>query len=492
MSFDKDFLWGGATAANQFEGGYLSGGKGMSTADVMTNGSHEKPRRVTYTMPNGEKRSQGVLPFDSIPDGAVLELHEGEYYPSHEATDFYGHFKEDIALMAQMGFKCFRFSLNWARIFPNGDDETPNEEGLQFYDDVFDELLKYGIEPVVTISHYETPLNLTNKYGAWLDRRVIGFFERYCETLFTRYKDKVKYWMTFNEINIIDKLPLFAGGITKADPQSKAQAVFHQFLASASAVKMGHKINPEFKIGMMLAYTSTYALTSDPEDELLAMQALQHRHFFGDVQCRGEYPTFKLKEYEREGVVLDIHEGDLELLKEGTVDFIGLSYYCSSVVSTDESKQVTGGNMTTSVVNPYLDQSEWGWQIDPTGLRIALSRLYERYRLPLFIVENGLGAIDEVEEDGSINDDYRIDYLARHIEAMKTAVELDGVDMMGYTPWGCIDLVSAGTGEMRKRYGLVYVDKHDDGTGDLSRSPKKSFYWYKKVIETNGEDLSND
>ncbi len=492
MSFRKDFLWGGATAANQFEGGYLEDGKGLSTADVMTNGSHKEPRRITYTMPNGEKKSQGAFPYDSIPSEAVLECHEGEYYPSHQAIDFYHHYKEDIAMFAQMGFKCFRMSINWARIFPNGDDATPNEAGLEFYDKVFDELLKYDIEPVVTISHYETPLALTNKYGGWLDRKVIGFYEKYCETIFTRYKDKVKYWMTFNEINIMDHMPVFAGGVLQADVQSKAQGVFHQFLASASAVKMGHAINPDFQIGMMTAYGSTYSLTCNPDDEILLMKNDQQRHFFSDVQCRGFYPAYKLKEYERNGVKLDIRDGDLELLKEGTVDYIGFSYYSSSVVTTDETKKVTDGNMSTSVLNPYLKASDWGWQIDPKGLRLAMNRLQERYNLPLFVVENGLGALDVVEEDGSINDDYRIDYLAQHIAQMKVAVEEDGVDLMGYTSWGCIDLVSAGTGEMRKRYGYIYVDKNDDGSGPLTRSPKKSFYWYKKVIDTNGEDLSND
>lgn len=489
MSFRKDFLWGGATAANQFEGAYLEDGKGLSTADVMTNGSHKSSRRITYIMPDGTKKSQSTFPFKSIPDGAVLECHEGEYYPSHQAIDFYHHYKEDIALFAEMGFNCFRLSINWARIFPNGDDEVPNEKGLQFYDNVFNELLKYNIEPVVTISHYETPLGLTNKYGGWLDRKVIDFYVRYCETIFNRYKNKVKYWMTFNEINIIDFMPTFGAGLIKDDAKSKTQAVYHQFLASAKVVKLGHKINPDFKIGMMTAYGTTYALTCNPEDELELMKADQERHFFSDVQCRGVYPQYKLKEYERLGIKLEKQDGDDELLRTGTVDYIGFSYYSSSVVTTDKSKTITDGNMSTSVINPYLKSTDWGWQIDPVGLRLALNRLQERYNLPLFVVENGMGALDKVEEDGSIHDDYRIDYLAKHIEAMKKAVEEDGVDLMGYTPWGCIDLVSNGTGEMRKRYGFIYVDKNDDGNGPLTRSRKDSFYWYKKVIETNGENL---
>ncbi|GFP74471.1 family 1 glycosylhydrolase [Clostridium fungisolvens] len=490
MGFRKGFLWGGATAANQFEGGYLEDGKGLSTADIMTNGSHKSARRITYTMPDGTRKSQPVFPFESIPDEAVLECHEGEYYPSHQAIDFYNHYKEDIALFAEMGFNCFRLSINWARIFPNGDDELANEKGLEFYDNVFDELLKHNIEPVVTISHYETPLALTNNYGGWLDRRVIDFYVRYCETIFNRYKNKVKYWMTFNEINIMDHMPTFAGGVIKNDDQSRAQAVYHQFLASAKVVQLGHEINPDFKIGMMTAYGSTYALTCNPEDELKLMKSDQQRHFFSDVQCRGVYPEYKLKEYERLGVKLEKQDGDDELLKNGTVDYIGFSYYSSSVVSSDKNKTVTDGNMSTSVLNPYLKATDWGWQIDPVGLRLALNRLQERYNLPLFIVENGMGAIDKVEEDGSVHDTYRMEYLARHIEAMKEAVEEDGVNLIGYTPWGCIDLVSAGTGEMRKRYGFIYVEKDDNGDGPLTRSRKDSFYWYKKVIGSNGEDLS--
>ncbi|HEX9027275.1 MAG TPA: family 1 glycosylhydrolase [Clostridium sp.] len=419
----------------------------------------------------------------------AVEALGGEYYPSHQAIDFYHNYKEDIALFAEMGFNCFRLSINWARIFPNGDDKEPNEKGLEFYDKVFDELLKYGIEPVVTISHYETPLALVNNYGGWLDRRVIDFYMQYCETIFNRYKDKVKYWMTFNEINIMDFMPVFAGGVIKSDKKSKEQAVYHQFLGSAKAVQLGHKINPDFKIGMMTAYGSTYALSCNPEDELLLMKSDQQRHFFSDVQCRGFYPEYKLKELERLGIKLDKEEGDDELLKNGTVDYIGFSYYSSSVVTADESKKVTDGNMSTTVLNPYLKATDWGWQIDPVGLRLALNRLQERYNLPLFIVENGMGAIDRIEEDGSIHDDYRIEYLAKHIEAMKKAVEEDGVNLMGFTPWGCIDLVSAGTGEMRKRYGFIYVDKSDDGKGPLTRMKKDSFNWYKKVISTNGEDI---
>ena len=491
MGFSKNFLWGGATAAHQFEGAYNEDGKGLSTADVVTNGDGRNniQRRVTFKTKDGQVSSQVVFPYDDIPDGSVLQCLENEYYPTHEAVDHYHHYQEDIALMAKMGFKCYRLSINWTRIFPNGDDEIPNEKGLMFYDNVFDECLKYEIEPVVTIFHFETPLHLANKFGGWVDRRCVDYYVKYCKTIFTRYRNKVKYWMTFNEINNMEILPLYAGGMMKNDLQSKATASYYQFLASAKAVKMAHEINPANKVGMMIAYTSAYGLTCHPDDQLLKMKDDQIRHFYMDVQCRGVYPNYKLKEYQRNGIVLPLEPGDIEVLKEGTVDYIGFSYYSSSCVSADPNRQITSGNMTTSVINPYLEKSAWGWLIDPTGLRIALNQLYERYQLPLFIVENGLGAVDKVEADGSINDDYRIDYLKKHIQAMKQAVEEDGVELMGYTPWGCIDLVSAGTGEIQKRYGFVYVDKDDKGKGTLKRIPKKSFYWYQKVIESNGEEL---
>ncbi len=491
MGFPKNFLWGGATAANQFEGGYLEGGKGLSTADVVTAGSHTTARRVTFTTKDGEKRVMPIIPWGEVPKGSTFEVEEGYYYPSHIGIDFYHHYKEDIAMFAEMGFKCFRMSINWARIFPNGDDEMPNEEGLKFYDDVFDECLKYGIEPVVTISHYETPLALVNKYEGWLDRRVIDCYVRYCETIFKRYKTKVKYWMTFNEINIMGMLPFFAGGVPYVDDQSKAQGVYHQFVASAKAVKLAHEINPEMMVGLMVAYGATYAKTCNPKDELEAMYKNQEREFYSDVQCRGFYPAYKLKEYERKGIVLKTEPEDAQILLDGCVDYLGFSYYASNVVSCDEEKDEIGGNMSMGEKNPYLEASDWGWQIDPIGLRLALNRLYERYNKPLMIVENGLGAVDVVEEDGSINDDYRIDYLAKHIACMKDAIEYDGVDLIGYTPWGCIDLVSAGTGEMKKRYGFIYVDRNDVGEGSLKRTKKKSFNWYKQVIASNGEDLSN-
>ncbi len=491
MGFPKGFLWGGATAANQYEGGYLDGGKGLATADVITGGDLHTPRRISVELADGTKT---MIPRNQeVPAGAKAYVDENIYYPSHVATDFYHHWKEDIALFAEMGFKCFRMSINWSRIYPMGDEETPNEEGLKFYEDVFKELHKYGIEPVVTMNHFDIPLHLAEKYDGWADRKMIDFFLKFSETIFTRYKGLVKYWMTFNEINFCKDFSNI--GITEAqsNPQKQAQAIHHVLVASAKAVQLGHKIDPENKIGMMIAYILTYAYSCNPADVQAEIDfARGFKMFWVDVQCRGYYPSYKVKEYERNGITIHKEPGDDEDLKNGTVDYIGFSYYNSLVVQANPEGEKTGGNQMGGVKNPYLNESEWGWPIDPMGLRIALNQLWDRYQKPLMVVENGLGAKDTVEADGSINDDYRIDYLAKHIAEMKKAIDIDGVELWGYTPWGCIDLVSAGTGEMRKRYGFIYVDMDDEGKGTLARSRKKSFYWYKKVIESNGEDLSTD
>lgn len=490
MKMPEDFLWGIATAANQIEGAYDEDGKGLSIADVMTNGTYENGRRMTYTMPDGSHGGSTVLTnYKEIPEVATIECLEGNFYPSHEAIDYYHRYKEDIALLAEMGINCFRMSINWTRIFPHGDETEPNEAGLAFYDKVFDECKKYGIEPVVTLSHYETPLYLVNEMGGWVDRRCVGYFAHYYETVFKRYKGKVKYWLTFNEINLVNSQPAFTGVIT-TDPQKRAQAVHNELVASAMAVKLAHEIDPDMMVGMMTAYSAMYAYSCNPEDQLLLMHKFHERHLYSDVQCRGEYPSYMKKKYEREGIKIQMEPGDEEILKNNTVDFIGFSYYNSETVTSDESlKNNDSNNCYTQVTNPYVKMTEWGCPLDGTGLRIVLNQLYERYQLPLFIVENGLGMADEVKEDGSIDDDYRIDYHAEHIKNFIKAVEEDGVNLIGYTTWGGIDLVSAGTGQMRKRYGFIYTDKNDDGTGTMERRPKKSFYWYKKVIESQGEIL---
>ena len=470
----NNFLWGGAFAAHQFEGGWNSGGKGPSVVDVMTAGAHGVPRKITDT------------------------IMEDTFYPNHEAIDFYGRYKEDIALLAGMGIKCLRTSIAWTRIFPKGDELEPNEEGLKFYDDVFDELLKYGIEPVITLSHFELPLHLAREYGGFRSRKLVDFFERFAEVCFKRYKNKVKYWMTFNEINnqMDTNNPLFLwtnSGVTLKEGEDPREVLFkvahNELLASAKAVIKGREINPEFKIGCMIAYGKQYPYTCSPDDILLAQQKEEFSNYLcSDVQVRGEYSGFAKRFFRENNIDIKMEEGDLETLKAGTVDFYTFSYYMTSCVSNNPNLETTGGNLSMGLKNPYLEASDWGWQIDPVGLRTSLNEIYNRYQIPLMVVENGLGAVDTVEADGSINDDYKINYLKAHIEQMKEAID-DGVELWGYTPWGCIDLVSAGTGEMKKRYGFIYVDKNNDGTGTLNRTRKKSFYWYKKVIASNGEEL---
>ena len=387
---------------------------------------------------------------------------------------------------------CYRFSFSWSRIFPSGEEETPNEEGLKFYGDFIDELLKYGIEPVVTICHFDIPLALVEKYGSWKSRKVIDYYVKYCDAIFNRFKDKVTYWITFNEINMLLHLPFMGAGIQFAEGEDprlvKYQAAHNELVASAMATRLGHQINPDFKFGCMLAAGNFYPYSCNPEDVWESLGRDRENYFFIDVQARGEYPAYARKLFEREGIALETGPGDYKILKENTVDFISFSYYSSRCASTSEEviAKSTSGNVMKSIRNPHLKVSEWGWQIDPLGLRITLNTLYDRYQKPLFIVENGLGAVDHAEEDGSISDDYRIEYLEAHIKEMMKAVDEDGVDLLGYTPWGCIDLVSASTGEMKKRYGFIYVDKDNQGKGTLTRSRKKSFEWYKHVIGTNG------
>lgn len=466
-NFPDGFLWGGAVAANQCEGAYNEDGKGLSTQDIA-------PRGI-----------MGPITEEPTEDNMKLI-----------GIDFYHRYKEDVKLFAEMGFKTFRTSIAWSRIFPNGDDKEPNEKGLQFYDDLFDECLKYGIEPLVTISHYETPLALAKNYDGWVNRKLIGFFENYVTIIFNRYKDKVKYWLTFNEINSVLHAPYMSGGIftdkEKLSKQDLYQAIHHELVASAKAVKIAHEINPEFKVGCMILGVPNYPLTSHPSDVLEAVKQDRENLYFADVHVRGAYPKYMDRYFKAKNIKIQMEPGDEEILKN-TVDFISFSYYMSSCATADEEKKKTGaGNIISGVPNPYLEASEWGWQIDPQGLRYMLNLLYDRYQKPLFIVENGLGAKDEliVDEKGNktVIDDYRIKYLNDHLVQVGEAIE-DGVEVMGYTTWGCIDLVSASTAELRKRYGFIYVDRNDDGTGTLERYKKKSFDWYKEVIATNGKSL---
>ena len=426
-------------------------------------------------------------------DAALNDI-EG-LYPKRWGSDFYHHYKEDIALYTEMRFKTFRMSIAWSRIFPNGDDATPNEAGLAFYDKVFNELNKYGIEPLVTLSHYEFPIHLITEYGGWKNRKVIDCFVHYAETVFNRYKDKVKYWLTFNEINIIGMTGYLSGGLLfddgKLNLQEMYQAAHHQFVASSLATKVGHEINPDFKIGCMLACMQAYPATCNPDDVMEEIKKDHENLFFSDVQVRGKYPSYAKHFFKENNIELKIADGDLEILEKYPVDFMLFSYYMSSIARKQKSGEETAGNLILSEPNPYLEASDWGWQIDPVGLRITLNKLYDRYQVPLMVVENSLGALDKVEEDGSIHDQYRIDYLEYHVKQMYEAIE-DGVDLMGYTWWGCTDLVSASTSEMSKCYGFVYVDADDQGNGSFDRSRKDSFFYYKDLIATRGANILND
>ena len=479
--FPKNFLWGGATAANQLEGAWNVGGKGLTTAEVVKKAEN----RQEFSMNAVTKETLATAIADKT----------DKLYPKRRGIDFYHRYKEDIALFAEMGFKAFRLSIAWARIFPEGDEKTPNEEGLKFYDDLFDECHKYGIEPVVTISHYEMPLGLTLKQNGWASRDTIEAYVRYAEVLFKRYKGKVKYWMTFNEINASTWGFTGTGALDNELSETEAmklryQALHHQFLASAQAVKIGHQVDPNNQIGCMIARMQTYPKTCNPADVRAAQLQDQLNLFFTDVQVRGSYPTYMNRYFAENNIELDMQPGDQELLKEGCVDYLGFSYYMSTVTSNANQVEKASGNFALGEANPYLETSDWGWQIDPIGLRITLNEYWDRYQVPLFIVENGLGALDKLEDDGTIHDPYRIDYLRKHISQMKEAIK-DGVHLIGYTMWGPIDLISASTSEISKRYGFIYVDQDDEGHGSLKRYKKDSFYWYQKVIASNGKDLTD-
>ena len=482
-AFPKDFLWGGATAANQCEGAWNVDGKGPSNADHNTAGALDKPRIMTK------------------------KINPDYYYPSHEAIDHYHYYKEDIAMFAEMGFKSYRMSIAWTRIYPNGDDAAPNKAGIEFYRSLFEECKKHGIEPIVTLSHFDVPWNVMEKYNGWTDRRVIDLFYNYCRTVFTEYRGLVRYWLTFNEINMIT-LPFggaLAGGVMpeeeetsfmggdiskmKDNASERLTALHNQFLASARAVILAHEIDSEYKVGCMIAGFCTYPHTPNPDDVIANMLKSQEGTYYcGDVMVRGEYPYFAKRMQERYGAEVKMEPGDAELLKSGHVDYYTFSYYSTGCVSSNPELIKSPMNLIMGVPNPHLEKSEWGWAIDAQGLRYYLNDIYARYGVPVMVVENGLGADDKVEADGAIHDPYRIEYMRRHVEQMAEAI-VDGVDLIAYTPWGCIDLISASTGEMRKRYGMIYVDLDNDGNGTRARSRKDSFFWYKKCIESNGTDL---
>lgn len=487
MKFPDNFLWGGAIAANQCEGAWNEDGKGMSVADV------------AMFKPNVDKKdyvSQWHIDMDDI--RKARETDDVVYYPKRHGVDFYHHYEEDIAFFAEMGFKTLRLSIAWTRLFPNGDEEKPNEKGLLFYENVFKCLRKHNIEPLVTLSHYEMPLYLVENYEGWASREVVDMFVKFATTCFERYKDLVKYWLTFNEIDSVFRHPFTTVGIVEDNYASKNEAeeaiykaLHHQLVASALVTKYAREIIPGAQIGCMVTKTLTYPETCNPEDIYLAMMDNRTNNLYTDVQVRGKYPLWIKKLWEDKGFEIPILEGDEEILAAHTVDFISFSYYMSMVQSIHaEKREKVGGNLTTGVKNPYLSTSEWGWQIDPKGLEISLIDLYDRYQKPLWIVENGLGYNDVVNEDGTIEDDYRINYFADHFKAIGHAIE-NGVEVMGYTSWGCIDIVSASTSQMSKRYGFIYVDVDDYNKGTYKRLKKKSFDWYKKVIETNGEILKD-
>lgn len=476
--FPKGFLWGGATAANQCEGAYLEGGKGLSVADLL------------YVQDKGDPKKKSNKETTTKDIDYALQDKE-RYYPKRYGIDFYHTYAQDLKMLAETGMNSFRISIAWSRIFPNGDEEDPNEEGLLFYDQLIDEIIKNGMEPLVTLSHYEMPLHLAREYNGWYNRKTIDFFVKYGEVVMRRYKNKVKYWIVVNQINLIHHESFNHLGIP-ADRvenlwEAKYQGIHHECTASAIITKIGHEINPDFQIGMMVYDGLSESETCKPEDVLANMKRNQMEYFFSDLLMRGEYPGYALRFFEEHDIHLNILPEDEVVLKENTADFFSLSYYYSCIASA-KSYQEYGVNEDGAMPNPHLEASEWGWAIDPDGLQTVLNYYYDRYQKPIIIAENGYGSKDVISEDGKIHDDYRIDYLSKHVGAMKEAIK-DGVEVIGYYPWGPIDIISCSSSEMNKRYGFIYVDQDDYGVGSKKRMKKDSFDWYKKVIDSNGEEL---
>ena len=481
MRFPEDLLWGGASADFQYEGGLKEGSRGLITHDVVTDGSLHRPRMMTYIMPDG---TIGETPMrTSFPKGAKGYIDPNRYYPSHKAVDFYHHYKEDIALYGEMGLNTIRLSICWTRIFPTGEEELPNEEGLAFYEDVIDECINHGMTPLVTICHDELPIALADKYDGWASRYVIDCYLKLCKALFERFKGKVKYWLTFNEINVL--MGYSHLGTNSCDDQTTYQAYHHLFIASALATKIAKEYMPDCMVGCMYASSPSYPATCHPEDVWAWVGQRRNVFYFSDIMIRGYYPSYSKHLLEEKGVTIHMEAGDEEILREGTLDFYSFSCYRSNTVG--RNSEIKYGLSFDQ--NPYLESSPWGWPIDPTSLRYLLNEVYDRYQKPVFIVENGLGDIDETDENHYVEDDNRIQYLKDHFKEIKKAVEIDNVPVIGYTMWGGVDLVSLSTGEMKKRYGWIYVDMDDKGNGTLKRYPKKSFYWMKDFMKTKGKNL---
>ncbi len=483
-TFPKGFLWGGASAANQFEGGFSEDGRGLSTNDFVTAGSKDSGRKISIQLEDGT--IQFIDVESPIPNGAKGVIDESTYYPSHKATDFYHHYKEDIRLLGEMGFKAYRMSISWTRIFPKGGiiGEKPNQAGLDFYKEVFQECKRFNIEPVVTLYHFENPVYLADHFNGWAGKETIECYMRYVQTVMEAYKDLVKYWIPVNEINVLRGYARL--GVRDTSASIRYQALHHLFVANARVNKLGKKINSEFKIGCMLALSGIYPQDCKPENVFGALDFRRRALFFSDVMIRGYYPSYATNMLNELGAEIETTQEELELIKAYPSEFLAFSYYRTTVYNTNLPQRVdTGGQLGAK--NPYLTQSPWGWPIDPLGLRYVLNELYDRYQKPLFIVENGLGMDDDVTSENTVEDDYRIKYLNDHIKEFMKAVTLDGIELIGYTAWGPIDLISSGTGEMDKRYGFVYVDLNSQGEGSMKRIKKKSFYWYKSVIESNGK-----
>jgi 6-phospho-beta-glucosidase len=474
LKLPSNFLWGGAVAAHQVEGAWQEGGKGVSIADVMMAASRTDPARIVT---------------DTVKEGKI--------YPNHWGIDFYHTYKQDFDLFQQLGMRAFRISIAWTRIYPNGDELKPNEEGLAYYEEMFKTLRSKGIEPVVTLSHFEMPYKLVKEYGGWRNRELIDLFVRFATTCFQRFHKLVRYWMTFNEIDNqsdwrFDHHLLQDSGLQLKPEENAEEAMFqashNELVASARTVLAARKVDPQLQVGGMLAMVPIYPLTAKPEDQMQAMRAMQYRYFWGDVHTLGQYPTWLRNYWREKGYNIKVTAADADILRRGTVDFMGMSYYMSFSTEARKDGKVEFDEHNDLVSNPYLPKSDWGWQIDPVGMRWILNWMQDRWHKPIMIVENGFGAYDKVE-DGKIHDTYRIDYLRAHIAEMEKAVAIDGVDLIGYLMWSPIDLISASTGEMAKRYGLIYVDQDDKGQGSGKRLLKDSYFWYQQLIKTDGADL---